>query len=201
MSLTAASLFTHAPQPEIVENIAIAPAPILPLRAIPHIENKPLSADAASVLDDIQQVLLGVETDVVGGQIVPTSVQSQESSAQSTAQEETSTDADHRKRSHVLDATYGGLTPPSRPGDALPKPSEDAQNSRGNRRSDGTGKSSHVSSSRRPAGSSQASYDTSTAVDPTTWSHIPDPTYGGLTPPPRPTTSTFRTEYRSIGTA
>lgn len=70
MSLTAASLFTHAPQPEIVENIAIAPAPILPLRAIPHIENKPLSADAASVLDDIQRVLLGVETDVVGGQII-----------------------------------------------------------------------------------------------------------------------------------
>ncbi|KAF4534975.1 uncharacterized protein LTHEOB_2950 [Lasiodiplodia theobromae] len=37
-----------------------------------------------------------------------------------------------------------------------------------------------------PADPVQSSYDTSTGVDPSTWSHIADPTYGGLRGPPLP---------------
>lgn len=37
-----------------------------------------------------------------------------------------------------------------------------------------------------PADPVQSSYDTSTGVDPSTWSHIADPTYGGLRGPPPP---------------
>ncbi|KAH7048304.1 hypothetical protein B0J12DRAFT_110790 [Macrophomina phaseolina] len=198
MPYAAAGPLAQAGSPSVprldgTQSFAAVPTTFLSVPTPARMEKTPSSVDAATVVDDIHALLVSTGSNGIHVQITESGSYGASSRPVGTPTYSTATPVvEPSERGQALDTAYGSLVehpPPEASVTSTPSEQRDGYQRRGKSKSSTRTRTctrSDRSTTRAPSAPVQTSYDTSTAVDPSTWSHISDPTYGGLAPPPPP---------------
>ncbi|EKG15374.1 hypothetical protein MPH_07425 [Macrophomina phaseolina MS6] len=215
MPYAAAGLLAQADSPSVprldgTQSFTAVPTTFLSVPTPARVEKAPSSVDAATVVDNIHALLVSTgsngihvqitESGSYGGMLVRGVICNAVLTTYLAASRPVGTPTystatpvvEPSERGQALDTAYGSLVehpPPEASVTSTPSEQRDGHQRRGKSKSSTRTRTctrSDRSTTRAPSAPVQTSYDTSTAVDPSTWSHISDPTYGGLAPPPPP---------------